>query len=369
MSERGATGAHAAMNAARTTVWRRIGRDPAGLASLVALALMTLACFGSFIWAPHPYDAVYPDYVQVGASNRAHPDAGELDRGVKAVAERAHVAVALTDGGKALRFSDATPIDPRVLRTIERSDMIRLAGPARSEDAGRVIVAPVAILRETFLFGTDANGRDLLTRILVAGRISLAVGALASIVALGIGVVYGAIAGYAGGRTDGLMMRTVDVVYALPFIFLVIVLVAFFGRTLWLIFVAIGAVEWLDMARIVRGQTLSLRRREFVLAAQALGASDGAILARHIVPNISGPIVAYLALLVPRVILAESFLSFLGLGVQEPLTSWGILIADGARHAQGAIHLLIFPALALAITVVAANQLGEAVLRANAGAE
>ena len=215
-----------------------------------------------------------------------------------------------------------------------------------------------------FAFGTDANGRDLLTRILVAGRISLAVGALASAVALGIGVAWGAIAGWVGGRTDALMMRVVDVIYALPFVFLVIVLLVLFGRSLWLIFIAIGAVEWLDMARIVRGQTLTLKRREFVLAAHALGEGGGRILLRHIVPNMTGPIVAYLALLVPRVILAESFLSFIGLGVQEPLTSWGILIADGARHVQGAVNLLIFPALALAITVVAANQLGEAILRA-----
>ena len=268
-----------------------------------------------------------------------------------------------------MRFSDAKPIDPRVTRTVERSDMFRLAGPPASTDGGRVLVVPVATVPQVFVFGTDANGRDLLTRVLVAGRISLAVGALASIVALGIGVAWGAVAGYAGGRVDGWMMRIVDVVYALPFIFLVIVLVTFFGRTLWLIFIAIGAVEWLDMAWIVRGQTLTLKRRDYVLAAHALGASDGAILVRHIVPNMSGPIVAYLALLVPRVILAESFLSFLGLGVEEPLTSWGTLIADGARHVQGSVHLLVFPALALALTVVAANQLGEAILRATSAAE
>ena len=276
------------------------------------------------------------------------------------------MSVALADDGErpALRFSDSKPVDPRVTRTIERSDMFRRDGPAIAQDGGRTLVVPVATIRQRFLFGTDPNGRDLLVRILVAGRISLAVGALASVVALAIGVAWGAVAGYAGGRVDGAMMRIVDLVYALPFIFLVIVLVALFGRTLWLIFVAIGAVEWLDMARIVRGQTLSLKRREFVLAAHALGASDASILRLHIVPNMAGPIVAYLALLVPRVILAESFLSFLGLGVQEPLTSWGTLIADGARHVQGSVHLLVFPALALALTVVAANQLGEAILRA-----
>ena len=198
-----------------------------------------------------------------------------------------------------------------------------------------------------FLFGTDANGRDLFTRVLIAGRISLAVGLLASFVALTIGVAYGAVAGYAGGRIDVLMMRVIEIIYALPFIFFVIVLVMVFGRHFVLIFVAIGAVEWLDMARIVRGQTLSIKQRDFVAAAEALGATPPAILWRHVIPNASGPIVAYLTVLVPRVILLESFVSFLGLGVQEPLTSWGVLVADGARNIQGSVHLLIFPALVL----------------------
>ena len=349
---------------------KRFWRDPAGLASLAILLLVALACYGSFVWAPHPYDAVYPDYVQVAPSLGAHPTRPERAAAVAALAIRAHAAVALVrDGDRdALRFTDTKPVDPRVARTIERSDLYRPAGPSVAGDDGRTFTVPVAIHPEIFVFGTDANGRDLLVRVLVAGRISLAVGALASLVALGIGVVWGAIAGYAGGRLDGAMMRLVDVIYALPFIFLVIVLVTLYGRSLWLIFVAIGAVEWLDMARIVRGQTLSLKRREFVVAAHALGASDVSVLAMHIVPNIAGTIVAYLALLVPRVILAESFLSFLGLGVEEPLTSWGTLIADGAHHVQGSVHLLVFPAAALAITVVAANQLGEALLRATSRA-
>ncbi len=353
------------------SAWRRFRRDLAGMASLLTLALVALACFGSALWSPHPYDAVYPDYVMVGASPFAHPTPAERDAGVASLAAGAHAAVSL--GGESLgggsdglraTFSGTDPLDPRVLRSLGRSDVFAAAGPAVAGDGGRTLTLPVAVRANTFLFGTDANGRDLLTRVLVAGRISLAVGALASVTALGIGIAYGALAGYAGGRTDGLMMRLVDVVYALPFIFFVIVLVVVFGRTLVLIFVAIGAVEWLDMARIVRGQTLTLKRRDFVLAAEALGETGPRILARHIVPNMAGPIVAYLALLVPRVILAESFLSFLGLGVQEPLTSWGILIADGARHVQGAVHLLVFPALALGLTVIAANQLGEAVLRA-----
>jgi oligopeptide transport system permease protein len=352
--------------AVRAPIWHRFRRDTAGMASLVGLAIIALACFGSGLWSPHPYNAVYPDYVGVPASLAPHPTRAELTIGIKALEARAHVAVALdgTEGHNELRLSDTKPIDTRVLRYLERSDMFVRDGPAIIGTDGHSLTIPIAIKSQTFLFGTDTNGRDLLTRILIAGRISLAVGALASFVALGIGVVYGATAGYVGGRTDGIMMRIVDVIYALPFVFFVIVLVVLFGRTLWLIFIAIGAVEWLDMARIVRGQTLSLKRREFVLAAQALGESGGRILVRHIVPNMSGPIVAYLALLVPRVILAESFLSFLGLGVQEPLSSWGILIADGARNVQGSVHLLVFPALALGITVIAANQLGEAILRA-----
>jgi oligopeptide transport system permease protein len=155
------------------------------------------------------------------------------------------------------------------------------------------------------------------------------------------------------------MMRIVDVIYALPFIFFVITLVVVFGRNFLLIFVAIGAVEWLDMARIVRGQTLALKGRDFVAAAEALGVAPRTILLRHIVPNMLEPIIAYLSLLVPRVILAESFVSFLGLGVQEPLTSWGLLIADGARDIQGATYLLVFPAIILAATLVAFNMLGD----------
>ena len=354
------------MSGAKTLVWRRFRRDPAGMASLITLLIIASVCFGSSIWSPHSFDAVYRDYVMVPPSLAAHPTAAELHAGLDALAARAHMTIALdhADAQPLLRLSDQNAIDPRVLRYIERSDMFRVAGRSEASDQGRQLVAPVGIRREVFPFGTDANGRDLLTRILVAGRISLAVGALASAVALGIGVAFGAVAGYVGGRTDALMMRAVDVIYALPFVFLVIVLLVLFGRSLWLIFIAIGAVEWLDMARIVRGQTLSLKRRDFVLAARALGERDSRILVRHIVPNMTGPIVAYLALLVPRVILAESFLSFIGLGVQEPLTSWGILIADGARHVQSSVHLLVFPALALAITVVAANSLGEALLRA-----
>jgi len=174
-----------------------------------------------------------------------------------------------------------------------------------------------------------------------------------------IGVLYGATAGYLGGRTDAFMMRFVDVLYALPFMFFVILLMVYFGRSIFLIFVAIGAVEWLTMARIVRGQALSLKGRGFVEAAQVSGVSHFGIIRRHIVPNTLGSVIVYATLTVPQVILFESFLSFLGLGVQEPLTSWGVLIAEGAAQMETAPWMLLFPAGFLAVTLFCLNFLGD----------
>jgi oligopeptide transport system permease protein len=174
-----------------------------------------------------------------------------------------------------------------------------------------------------------------------------------------IGVTYGSLSGYFGGRVDLIMMRVVDVLYSLPFIFFVILLVVFFGRNFILMFIAVGAVEWLDMARIVRGQTLSIKRQEYVLAAEAMGVGTGGILKRHIIPNTLGPVVIFVTLLVPKVILLESFLSFLGLGVQEPMTSWGVLISEGARNLQGASWMLLFPSIFLTTTLFALNFIGD----------
>ena len=224
-------------------------------------------------------------------------------------------------------------------------------------DFNNILRAPT--LAAGHIFGTDHLGRDLFVRTMMGVQVTFVVAIVASVVSLVIGVLYGATAGFVGGRVDAVMMRLVDTLYAMPFIFFVILLLVVFERNFLLIFVAIGAVNWLDMARIVRGQTLSLREREFVQAAQLLGVSTPQIILRHIAPNLIGVVIVYVTLTIPQAILIESFLSFLGLGVQEPQTSLGKLVNDGTDQMEGAAWLLLIPATLLAVILLCFNFLGD----------
>lgn len=241
--------------------------------------------------------------------------------------------------------------------------LLALLGPLVSPHAYQTVNTDLQLtppsVADLHLFGTDDLGRDLFVRTMMGVQVSLLVAVVASIVSLVIGVLYGAIAGYAGGRIDALMMRIVDILFALPFIFFVILLMVYFERNFFLIFVAIGAINWLEMARIVRGQTLSLKEREFVDAARLIGVHPLTIIFRHITPNLMGVVVVYLTLTVPQAMLMESFLSFLGLGVQEPRTSLGSLVNGGVRQMEQAPWVLLIPASLLAIILLCFNFLGD----------
>ena len=221
----------------------------------------------------------------------------------------------------------------------------------------RMLIAPS--WENQHWFGTDVNGRDMFARVFYGARISLTIGVLTTLVALSIGVLYGAVAGFVGGRVGAVMMRRVDILYAVPALFLIIILISVFGNNFVLVFVSIGAVEWLTMARIVRGQTLSIREKDYVEAARAMGLSQMTILTRYIIPNVLGPVIVYVTLLIPINILVESYLSFLGLGVQEPYTSWGRLISQGTKEIESGPWLLLIPSAFLTVTMFCFNFIGD----------
>ena len=341
---------------------RRLARARPALAALASLVLIALACLIGPSLTGHPPERIYPDVVRVAPGLAAHPRPDEVRPALQRLAFRMRVSLEeVVQYGDRVRLTLTAqkPIDLRAFRLLPRSGLFGEAAVRERSADGRRLVAEVPIRKRVFLLGTDALGRDLLSRCLAAGQVSLLIGLTAALAALLIGVAYGAVSGMAGGRVDALMMRLLDILYALPFVFFVIMLLVFFRAGLWLVLVAVAAVEWLDMARIVRTQTLSLKSRDFVRAAYALGLSTESVIARHIVPNTLGPIIAAATLLVPRVILLESFLSFLGLGVQEPATSWGVLIAEGSRAIESAPWMLAAPAGFLVVTLVALNRLGD----------
>jgi len=267
-----------------------------------------------------------------------------------------------SEAGRRLRTNRAAVVAGGVLLLLVLASLLAPFASRYAIDQVDWTLSPLASppsLANGHWFGTDSNGRDLFVRVWSGTQVSLLVAVLATLVSLAIGVAWGATAGYLGGRVDDWMMRFVDVLYALPYMFFVIILTVVFGRSLWLIFLAIGAVGWLTMARIVRGQAMALRQREFVAAAITLGLPAHRIIARHIVPNVLGTVAVYATLTVPQVILFESFLSFLGLGVQEPLTSLGRLVADGALEMESAPWLLLAPSVVLALILLCLNFLGD----------
>jgi oligopeptide transport system permease protein len=266
-------------------------------------------------------------------------------------------------GEDSIRRLRASPPAVLALFIVVAVVIITLLGPWLNPNDTQTLdwlhVAARPTLQSAHWFGTDRLGRDLYARTLAGARVSIAIGLVASMISILVGVSYGAIAGYIGGRTDHLMMRVIEILSGLPLIFFVIFLTVIFGRSEYLLFISIGAVGWLTMARIVRGQTLSIRQQEFIAAAVASGAGTGRIIAKHVVPNVIGPVIVYATLTVPQIILFESFLSFLGLGIQEPGASLGTLIAEGVGEIEAAPWMLLVPGIFLAVLLLCLNIFGD----------
>jgi oligopeptide transport system permease protein len=321
--------------------WYRLRKNHVALFGLYAFGVIALLCLAG------PYFTGYT-YEQTEISLKASAPMEPIFLRVEAFKGGASKKSSIAFSNLEDEFLDKTKSDRKqIVAKIARGDIYR---------EGKITYGPST---RRHLFGTDPLGRDLLTRVLIGGRISLAVGFAATIVSVCIGVLWGATAGFLGGKTDTVMMRFADILYALPFTVIVILLMVMFGKNIILLFVAIGAVEWLTMARIVRGQIISLKNQEFIEAAISLGLPGHRILFRHLIPNVLGPIIIYATLTFPEVMLLEAVLSFLGLGVQPPLSSWGVLIDEGSRTMETSIWLLVCPAFFFSLTLFSLNFLGD----------
>lgn len=321
--------------------WYRLKKNHIAIFGLYAFCVIALLCLVGPFFTGYTYEQTEISLKASAPMERIFVRTETFKTGT---AKRSFVALSNLED----EFLEKTHADRKgIVEKIARGDTYR---------EGNVTYEPS---NRRHLFGTDPLGRDLLTRVLIGGRISLAVGFAATIVSVLIGVLWGATAGFLGGKTDTAMMRFADILYALPFTVIVILLMVMFGRNIILLFVAIGAVEWLTMARIVRGQIISLKHQEFIEAAVSLGLSGPRILFRHLIPNVLGPIIIYATLTFPNVMLLEAVLSFLGLGVQPPLSSWGVLIDEGSRTMETSIWLLVCPAFFFSLTLFSLNFLGD----------
>ena len=357
--------------------------SPLALGAALVLALIALLCaFGPLVW---PVSSA-TTHLSLGATPPLATVLALEDDGEERLLDLPRARRLATNGNRILgdRLPGRTPLEPGPGETIvwvrvppvlpgldgspvppawvwpgEGAAYLAAAAPNVTPDPGWLQSWEVHTSPLRFLLGTDELGRDLAVRILEGGRLSLAVGLAATLVSVTIGLLYGGLAGYAGGRVDTLLMRVVDVLYSLPFLLFVILLMVVFPRSLLLLFLAIGAVEWLTTARIVRGEILARKRLPYVLAARALGLSHGTILVRHLLPNTLGPVLVYATLTVPTVILLESVLSFLGLGVQPPASSWGILLNEGAERMVAYPWMLVGPSVLFALTLLSLNLLGD----------
>ena len=321
--------------------WYRLKRNHLALICLFIFLFITLVCLMGPFFTGYTYEQT-----QITLKASAPLEKIVLHNEARKSGKSKKTFIALSNLGN--EFLEKSPAERKaIIEKVEKGEMYQEGGNSYQLSSDR------------HLFGTDSLGRDLLTRVLAGGQISLSVGFAATIVSVVIGVLWGAVAGFLGGKVDLLMMRIVDILYALPFTVVVILLMVTFGRNFILLFVAIGAIEWLTMARIVRGQIMSLKYQEFVEAAVSLGLGRGRIILRYLIPNITGPVIIYATLTVPNVMLLEAVLSFLGLGVPPPLSSWGVLLDEGSRTMETSIWLLLFPALFFSLTLFSLNFLGD----------